>query len=136
MMPEFKIPIVYSTSHKVFPQIVFGILVILAIIILIQYVMKQHKSKETLFSLKGKQFFEKDYDKVKLFGTLILLFAFVFLLKPLGFIPAGILFMSLFNILFTGRIGKKDILISIGIAVVETMIVWFIFGYLFEITLP
>lgn len=136
MMPELKIPVVYSTSHEIFPKIVFGILVILAIIIFVQYVLKQRKAKEALFSLKGKQFFEKDYDKVKLFGSLILLFAFVFLLKPLGFIPAGILFMSLFNVLFTGRFGKKDILISVGIAVVETMIVWFVFGYLFEITLP
>ena len=135
-MPELKIPVVYSTSHEIFPKIVFGILVILAIIIFVQYVLKQRKAKEALFSLKGKQFFEKDYDKVKLFGSLILLFAFVFLLKPLGFIPAGILFMSLFNVLFTGRFGKKDILISVGIAVVETMIVWFVFGYLFEITLP
>lgn len=135
-MPELKIPIIYSTSHEIFPKIVFGILVILAIIIFIQYVLKQRKAKEALFSLKGKQYFEKDYDKVKLFGSLILLFAFVFLLKPLGFIPAGILFMSLFNVLFTGRFGKKDILISVGIAVVETMIVWFVFGYLFEITLP
>ena len=136
MMPEVKIPIVYSTSHEIFPKIVFGVLVILAVILFIQYVLKQSKANEPLFSLKGKQFFEKDYDKVKLFGSLILVFAFVFLLEPLGFIPAGILFMTLFNVLFTGRLGKKDILISLGIAIIETMTVWFIFGYLFEITLP
>ncbi len=133
---DLKIPIVHSTSHKIFPRIVLAILIILAVIMFIQYILKARKEKTKLFSLKGKQFFEDNYDKVKLFGTIIFLFAFIFLLEPLGFIIASIIFMSLFNILFSGKYSKKDIVISTGIAIIETMSVWFIFGYLFEITLP
>lgn len=135
-MPDIKIPIVYSTSHEVFPRIVLVILVILAIIIFLQYLLKTRKEKSKLFSFKGKHFFEKDYDKVKLFGSAILLLLYIVIMKPLGFIFASILIMSLFNILYSARFGKKDIGISIGISVIETMTVWFIFGYLFEITLP
>jgi len=135
-MPDIKIPIVYSTSHEVVPRIVTGILVILAIVIFIQYVMKTRKENGKLFSIKGKKFFEDNFDKVKLFGTLILLIVFILLMKPIGFIAAGIIIVSLFNILYSAKFDKKDIMVSIGISVVETMTVWFIFGYLFEITLP
>lgn len=135
-MLDIKIPIVYSTSHEVFPRIVLVILVILAIIIFLQYLLKTRKEKSKLFAIKGKHFFEKDYDKVKLFGSAILLLLYIVIMKPLGFIFASILIMSLFNILYSARFGKKDIGISIGISVIETMTVWFIFGYLFEITLP
>ncbi|NLB21176.1 MAG: tripartite tricarboxylate transporter TctB family protein [Clostridium sp.] len=133
---DLKIPIVHSKSHEIFPRITIAIVIILAIIIIIQYVNKSRQGDTKLFSLKGKHFFEENYDKVKLFGTIILLFAFIFLLEPLGFIVAGIIFMSLFNILFSGKYTKKEFLVSTSIAVIETMSVWFIFGYLFEITLP
>ncbi len=112
------------------------ILIILAIIIFIQHVIKSRQANTKLFSLKGKQFFEENYDKVKLFGTIILLFAFIFLLEPLGFVIASIIFMSLFNILYSEKYDKKGLLVSLGLAVAETMTVWFIFGYLFDITLP
>lgn len=135
-MLDFKLPIVYSTSHTVMPKIIFGVLVILGIILFIQYVMKTRKEGGKLFSLKGKRFFEENYDRMKLFGTVIILFGFIVFMKPLGFILAGIIFMSLFNILYDGKFGKKDLLLSISISVVETMTVWFIFGYLFDITLP
>ena len=135
-MPDIKIPIVYSTSHEVVPRIVLGILVILAIIMFIQYVLKTRKEKGKLFSYKGRHFFEKDYDKVKLFGSAVLLLLYIVIMKPLGFIFASILIMSLFNILYSAKFGKKDMVLSIGISVIETMTVWFIFGYLFEITLP
>lgn len=133
---DLKIPIVYSKSHEVFPRITIGILIVLGLIILIQYLIKMRHMNTKLFSLKNKQFFEKDYDKFKLFGTILLLFAFILLLEPLGFVIAGIIFMSLFNILFAGKYTKKDLLISTSLAIIETMSVWFVFGYLFEITLP
>lgn len=135
-MPDFKLPIVYSTSHEVVPRIIFGVLVILAFIIFIQYVLKIRKENGKLFSLKGKHFFEENYDKVKLFGSAILLLIFMLIMKPLGFILSSIIIVSLLNILFSAKYGKKDIMLSIGISVIETMTVWFIFGYLFEITLP
>ena len=49
---------------------------------------------------------------------------------------AAIIFISLFNILYTGKKEVKSIAISIGISVVETLLIWFVFGYIFNITLP
>lgn len=135
-MPDFKVPVTYSTSHTVFPRIVLGILAILAVILLIQGILKARKENRSFLSWKGTRFFTEHYDKAKLFGTIIGLVAYILLMPILGFIPASLLFIFFFNVLYAGRWGKKDLAISLSIAAVETMTVWFIFGYLFEITLP
>lgn len=135
-MSDLKIPVIYSTSHNLFPRIVLGILVLLGIILVIQAMIKARKTNRPFLSLKGKRFFIADYDKTKLFGTLIGLILYIVLMPIIGFIPASILFMLLFNILYSARWGKKDLAVHLAIAAVETMSVWFVFGYLFEITLP
>lgn len=135
-MPEFRINIVHSTSHEVFPKIIVGILVILGIMLLIQGLLRAKREKRAFFSVAGRQFFTENYNKVKFWGTVLGLILLVLLMPILGFIFSGILFMLFFNVLYSGRKGVKDIAISLSIAVVETMSVWFIFGYLFEITLP
>ena len=135
-MPDIKLKIVHSQSHTVFPKIVFWILVILACVIVVQTVLKAKKENRKLFDFKGKHFFEENYDKVKLFGTLVLLVLYLVLMNVLGFILASILFIGLFNILYDGKFGKKDLLVSFGISAVETLLVWFVFGYIFSITLP
>ena len=135
-MPDLKIKIVYSQSHTVFPKIIFSILVILAIIIVIQSIMKSRQERTSLFSLKNRHFFIHQYDKAKIFGTIILLIIYAFALKIIGFIASGIIFITMFNILFSGDQSKKGLVKSFLIATVETMLIWFIFGYLFNVTLP
>ncbi|MDF1616753.1 tripartite tricarboxylate transporter TctB family protein [Petrocella sp. FN5] len=136
MSDLFRIKIVYSQSHTIGPKIIFGILIIFSIILLIQAIMKAKKENRPLLSLKHKHFFIENYDRVKLLGTGILLILYIMTMNLLGFIPAGILFISLFNVLYKGSREIKSILISIGIATIETMLIWFIFGYMFGVTLP
>ena len=131
-----SIKIVYSKSHTIFPKIIIGVLILFAIILFIQSLMKSRKLNCPLFDFKSKRFFIEQYDKLKLFGTLILLVLYIFSMNLLGFVAAGIIFISLFNILYAGKKDIKTIAICIGIATIETLLVWFIFGYVFEITLP
>ncbi|WP_313164629.1 tripartite tricarboxylate transporter TctB family protein [Sedimentibacter sp.] len=131
-----SIKIVYSTSHTVFPKIILGILILFAVILFIQALMKAKKLKCPVFNFKSKKFFIENYDKMKFYGTIILLALYVICMNLLRFIPASIIFISLFNILYAGKKDIKTIAICIGIAAIETLLVWFIFGYVFDITLP
>lgn len=135
-MPDLKIRIVYSQSHTVFPRIIFGVLIIFALIIIIQSIMKSMREKKAIISFDNRRFFIEQFDKTKLFGSLALLVAYSLALKFIGFLLSGIIFISLFNILFSGDRSKKGIIKSIIISTIETLIIWFVFGYLFNITLP
>lgn len=135
-MPDFKLKIVHSQSHNIFPTIVFYILILLLLIMLIQAMMKAKKENKPLLNFKGKKFFVENPDKVKLFGTLILLIVYVVSMKLIGFIPSSIISLTLFNLLYAAKRDKKEIRNSIGISVIETMLIWVIFGYMFNITLP
>ena len=85
---------------------------------------------------KKYRFFVEGYDKLKLFGTVILMILYVLALDLVGFLPASILFVLLFNVLFCGTLEKNSLLVSAVIAVVFPVAVWLIFGKLFNVTLP
>lgn len=135
-MPDLKVSIIHSTSHTVFPKIVLGILIFLGIILVIQGLLKARQANRRFISLKDRRFFVDGHDRTKLLGTLIGLVLYIVLMPILGFIPASILFMLYFNVLYSARWSKKDLAAHLAVAAVETMSVWFVFGYLFEITLP
>ncbi|MDF2951230.1 MAG: conserved rane protein of unknown function [Anaerocolumna sp.] len=136
MSDIFKVKIVFSQSHLIMPKIILGILIILGVVIFIQSLMKAKRENRPVMDFKNKKFFEDNYDKVKFYGTIILLLLYVFSMNLLGFILSSIIFLSLFNVLFTGKKDIKSIMKSIVISIIETMVVWFVFGYIFEITLP
>lgn len=136
MSDFFKIDITYSRSHWVMPKIVIGVLIILAVVIFIQEYIKAKKANKPFMDLKGWRFFAEGYDKVKLFGSIGLLFAYIVLMKLMGFLTGSIIIASLFNILFAEKKDKKSIAICIGISIIEAVLLWFIFGYIFDITLP
>lgn len=136
MSDFFNVKIVYSQSQHIVPKIIFVILIILAIIILFQSIMEAKKENRPFVNFKNKKFFIDNFDKVKLFGTFTLLILYIAGMNLLGFIASSIIFISLFNILYTGKKEVKSIAISIGISVVETLLIWFVFGYIFNITLP
>lgn len=136
MSDLFKIDITYSRSHWVMPKIIMGVLIILAVIIFIQEYIKAKKANKPFMNIKGWRFFAEGYDKVKLFSSIGLLFAYIALMKLVGFITSSILIASLFNILYAEKRDKKSIAICIGISIIETMLLWFVFGYIFELTLP
>jgi hypothetical protein len=131
-----------------------GILAILLLIMGLQHLFKCKKEGRPIFNVKGYRFFVENWDKFRLLGTLILLVAYFPAMELIGFLPASILFVFLFNVLFCGvkqlasipvafKTRKfwsnpdfKSLLISLIISVVSSVLVWFIFGQVFKITLP
>ncbi|MBF7096631.1 tripartite tricarboxylate transporter TctB family protein [Alkalibacter sp. M17DMB] len=115
-----------------FPKIVLGILAILAVTIGIQEFKKKKECKA-----KDKEcFFMEGFDKLKLFGTLALFIGYIFAMEWFSFLPASIVFMMLFNLLYAGWHSKKSIIVSAIISIVTPTLVWYIFGIVFNITLP
>ncbi len=124
----------YNNYHLLFPRIIISILIILGIVLLITNIIKRVKNGNlTSFSFT---FFVDNYDKVKLFGTAVLLIVYAGTLEIIGFIPASVLFMFLVTLLYIGNIRKKSIMISVSNSLATTIIVWYVFGQLFDITLP
>jgi hypothetical protein len=131
-----------------------GILAILLAIMFLQHVVKCKKEGKPVFRLKGYRFFVENWDKVRFLGTLILLVAYFPAMELMGFLAASILFVFLFNVLFCGveqlasipvafktrtfwsNPDFKSLLISLIISVVSSVLIWFIFGQVFKITLP
>ena len=143
-----------STSHWLFPPIIMWILGILFVIMLIQRAIKCKRTGTPFINMKGYRFFIQDWDKVKLPGTLLLLVLYFPAMNLIGFLPASIVFVFLFNVLFVGLSQLKSIpvafktkqfwsnpdfrslIISLIISVVASTVIWFLFGYVFRITLP
>ncbi len=135
MSEFFKIKIIYSTSHLLFPKIVITILIILFVIMMIQRFLDTKKDNKPFIN-KDFKFFKEDCDKVKLAGSAILLVTYCFAMSLMGFIAGSIIFISLFHILFAEKRTLKRILLSIGISTGETLLVWYIFANLLYVTLP
>lgn len=126
-----------STSHWIFPPIILGILGVLLVIMIIQRAVICKKNNQPFIDFKKIHFFIPGYDKLKLFGTVILFVLYILLMKPIGFVFSSILCIFGFNVLFTGvKAGRKSIITSAIIAVVATIIIWVVFDVMFQISLP
>ncbi|SEI01204.1 Tripartite tricarboxylate transporter TctB family protein [Halobacillus karajensis] len=124
----------FSEYHLIFPRIVITILLILGAIIVFRYFYKRMKlgsSKKRDFS-----FFIATYDKTKLFGSAILLFLYPFMMERLGFLISTIGLMFFMTLLFIGKIKKTALFTSLTNALATTFVIWYVFGQLFDITLP
>lgn len=136
MADFFKVKIIHSQSHLIFPKIVIGILVILLIVLIVQGIIKAKKEHKPLLSFKNKKFFEENYDKIKFWGSIILFVLYILSLEILGFLVASIVFITLFNVLYAGTKNKKSLFYSLLISVIASFVLWFLFGYVFNVTLP
>ncbi len=128
------INVAYSTAHLVMPRIVIGILIILLVAIVITEGLARVKAGGSFFAKPGR-FFKENADYVKLFGTLILFVGYILTLGVLGFTATSIIFVFLFNFLYADK-NPKSILISVIIAVVASLLIAYLFGVVFQITLP
>lgn len=134
----FKINLVYSTQHWVFPTIMIVILAALAAAIIVAEGRARVKAGGSFFAKPGR-FFAENYDKVKFWGCLILMVAYFALLNVIGFTVCSIVFVFLFNTLFAGPERMKNVkyhLVSLLISVVSVLLVSILFGTVFDITLP
>ena len=131
-----KLKIINSTSHWVMPRIVMGILVVLLVIIGIQRLIHCRKTGTPFIQLKNYRFFRPGWDKVKLLGGILSFVAYIYLMEFLTFLPASIISIFIFNVLFDNERTKKSMITSGVISVGFSVFIWLIFGVLFRITLP
>ena len=133
-----RINVVYSTQHWIFPTITIGILVILGVLLIVLEGRARVKAGKGFFAKPGR-FFEENYDKVKFWGTLVLLVVYFFFLDKIGFTIWSIICLFLFNTLFANKEQMKNPkyhITSASISVVACVIISLVFGTLFAITLP
>lgn len=128
------INVVYSTEHWIMPIIVMGILAVLLIAIIVTEGRARVQAGKPFFAKPGR-FFKENYDKLKLFGTLVLFAAYIFCLDIIGFTVTSLIFVFLFNVLYTG-FGKKELIMSAVISVIAVLLISVMFGVVFNITLP
>jgi hypothetical protein len=128
------INVVYSTEHWIVPRIVMGVLVVLLLAIIITE-GRARVSEGGSFLAKPGRFFIDGYYKVKLWGTLIPFAGYIFVIDKVGFTVTSMIFVLLFNLLYAG-LGKKQVLVSVIIAIVAPLIISIMFGVVFNITLP
>ena len=141
--------------HLFFPTVIAVICAILFVVVLIQRAIRCKKEGTPFINFKGYHFFIPGYDKVKFWGALILFALYLFFLPKIHFVAAGIIFITLFNILFTNcinlekifgqknhpayempMVNAKDLVISVLVAVIFSVGLWLLFYKGFTITLP
>ncbi|MFD2705232.1 tripartite tricarboxylate transporter TctB family protein [Salibacterium lacus] len=133
MSDFFTIEMSYNTYHIIFPRIILGILIILGLILLAANIKKVAGKEGKRVSF---QFFTENYDKLKLYGTMVLLILYAAVLPRIGFLAASLLFMFAITLLYIGNVKLRSIFISLSNSLATVLIVWYVFGNLFSITLP
>lgn len=134
----FRINVVYSTQHWIFPIIIVSILVLLGAVILVTEGRARVQAGKGFFGKPGSIFAE-NYDKIKVWGCLVLMVAYFFLLDKIGFTVCSMIFLFLFNTLFAGADRMKNVkyhIVSLVISVVATLLISILFGTVFNISLP
>jgi len=141
-----SVAIDFDTSHLFFPRIIIGIIVLLLLIIGLQNLIRKLRNGSLRESLKSFRFFEENYDKLKLFGSIISVAVYFFLMdfigrffpnQGLGFLIASIPFMFVMSFLLVGKENFKNHRTSILISTVATpLLAWVLFAKMFFITLP
>ncbi len=135
MADLFRIDITLSRSHWVVPRIIIGLLIIIGAVLIVQNIISKYKRRKTS-PIKRQRFYEEGSDKLKLFGSMILLTTYIYVLDSIGFLVSSLIFVFLFGVLFEGKKELKSILGSAILSIVVSLSSWYIFGVFFNITLP
>ncbi len=137
-----NIQIDFEQSHLFFPRIIITILAILLVVIAIMHLphkIQQFKNGDKM------RFFEENYDKFKLFSTIALIMIYFKAMEVVGgffpnmgygFLFTSIVFIFVISLLFIGKSTKKKLIAITLNSIITPALAWFIFGYLFHITLP
>ncbi|MBB6450044.1 hypothetical protein HNR44_002022 [Geomicrobium halophilum] len=133
MSEVFTIDFSYSTSHLIFPRIIIGLLILLGAILLITNFLKRLRDQSKVFKFK---LFTDNYDKAKFYGSIVLLITYAVSLEQIGFFLSSVIFVTLLTLLYIGNLKRKSILISLVNSMSITFVFWYVFGQLFDITLP
>lgn len=150
----FRVSYKPSTSHWIFPPIIMGILALLLTVMIIQRAVRCRRRGEPFFDMKKMRVFEPGWDKLKLFGSVALFLLYIRAMGLIGFLAASIIFVFLYSVLYYGVEKLREIPAaiasgkpwaspafratfgSLAISVVFSTAVWYLFGRVFQITLP
>lgn len=139
----FSVQIDFSQSHLIFPTIILWFMAILLVVIAVL------KGPAFIADIRSKKrqlrFFEENYDKVRLLGTIVIVPVYFYLMDlvgtlfpnlGMGFLLVSIPFMASISLLYVHDLTRRKAII-IGVnALIAPSIAWFVLGYLFNITLP
>ena len=115
------------------PRLIFGILIVIGIVMIIQGIQDIKKNKKKL--LEGEALEKASRETLRSLGALCILLLYILCFKPVGFIISSILFLVGMMFYMTKKEDRKPIVFII-ISVVMTLVVYFCFKKFLYIYLP
>ena len=115
------------------PRLIFGILIVIGIVMIVQGIQNIKKNKKKL--LESEALEKASMETLRSLGALLMLAAYILCFKPVGFIISSILFLVGMMFYMTKKEDRKPIVFII-ISVVMTLVVYFCFKKFLYIYLP
>ena len=128
-----KTPVSSVDTARFFPQLVFGALIPLGIILIIRGIIQAKMRKDSAPS--GEKLEASITAFKRSIVALLAIFVFILLLEPVGFIPMAILYM-LFNMFYMCEKEAWKPVTFVIVAVVVTVAVYFLFRQFVYVKLP
>lgn len=138
-----SIKVDFDQSHLFFPKIIMWLLLFLFVLIVVLYA--RQFLKDVRAGRRSIRFFQENYDKIRLFGTIaaviiyFILMDYVGVLFPntgYGFLFVSIPFMMSLSFLYVHDLSKKKTIIILLNSIIAPLAAWYILGNLFNISLP
>ncbi|NJC55373.1 tripartite tricarboxylate transporter TctB family protein [Brevibacterium marinum] len=137
----------FNNYHLVFPYAIGTLLIVLLLAMVVKKLITQLAVKPTDSSDSSGwsgpdaeksrfRFFDVDFDWKKLFGALGCTVAYILLLAPLGFLISSILFIFGISLVFKPSFTPRALIGPAANAILTPLVLWLVFGQMFDITLP
>lgn len=129
----------FETSQLIFPTIMAWILALLGLAILITH------RRSILASGGYWRGIVQRLDKIRFFGTIVLMLIYFSLMEPvgniwpntgMGFLICSIPFVFLTGLLYLHQRGGRNLLPLLAASLIAPTLVWWLFADLFYLTLP
>ncbi len=143
ILSVFQVSIDFDESHLFFPIIILVLLAVVLLAILIRFgpsFLREIKNGTRKLSL-----FEENFDKFRLFGSLLLLVVYFIAMDAVGrlfpnmgfgFLFMSIPFMLLTSLLYVHNLDRKKMMLICVNSLVAPCIAWYVLGNMFNISLP
>ena len=132
-IPLMKEPVTAVDTAKFLPQLVFGVLMPLGILLIIRGIIRAKSLKET--APEGEKLEKGIVAFKRSIVALVAIAVFLALMEPLGFIPAAILYM-LFNMFYMCEKAAWKPVTFVIVAVVVAVATYFLFRKFVYVRLP
>lgn len=138
-----KISIDFQESHLFFPTIISWVVAILAGIIFLVYGIRF--IRDVASGSRKPRFFVENYDKFRLYGTVILTVVYFIAMDLVGryfpntgfgFLFMSIPFMFVLSLMYSHEFNRSKMIVIAVNSIIAPSVSWYILGKLFNITLP